>query len=237
MRVCVAWLAVFFVAAGGAAAQAQPPGVAVQLPTFSHFSSSSTVVVPDRGSAYLGGIKRAATGRNEFGTPWLPFRPFRNSAIGSERSASSLRVTATIHDFDAMEDWLESQPTSISRSLRGQQPASAIAALGKTLQPRNPAYGQSWKVPTSSSSAARPTMSLAEAQSRRLRLQATRSAEANDLFQRGQKAEAAGKTNVAKIYYQMAGRRASGELQTQIAARLQSLGLAQTANKIAQSRP
>ena len=89
----------------------------MQLPTFSYFSVNTTVTVPDRGSAYLGGVNRAAEGRNEFGTPLLPFRPFRNVGIGRETSASGMWVTATIHDFDAMDRYLLSAPvqSTVSR--------------------------------------------------------------------------------------------------------------------------
>ena len=80
-------------------------------------------------------------------------------------------------------------------------------------------------------------MSLAQAQARRLQQQETRGRQAADLFQRGRKAESAGKTNVAKIYYQMAARRAEGELKLQVAARLQAIGLAQTVADVAQSGP
>lgn len=72
---------------------------------------------------------------------------------------------------------------------------------------------------------------------RRFRLQETRAKEAVDLLKRGQKAEAAGKTNVASIYYQMAARRATGEFKEQLLARLEAVGRARTGSKIAQSRP
>jgi len=47
--------------------------------------------------------------------------------------------------------------------------------------------------------------------------------DAADWFQRGREAEASGKANVARIYYQMAARRASGELRQQIQGRLDAL--------------
>ncbi len=52
---------------------------------------------------------------------------------------------------------------------------------------------------------------------------ATRSAEAESYFARGQKAESDGKPSVAKIYYQMAARRASGDLKQQVQARLDAI--------------
>lgn len=216
---------------------AQRPATAVQLPTFSFFSAGTTVSVPDRGSVYLGGVKRAATGRNEFGVPLLPFRPFRNTAIGREVSASNLHVTATIHDFEAMDEFLLSQPTGFSQSLWARPPRDVAAALGKTLQPRDPTYGAAWNPSIVADSAGRPAINVAEARARRLRQQDVRAGEAVSFFQRGRKAEAAGKAGVAKIYYQMAARRASGQLKEQVAARLEALGGADTASKIAQRQP
>ena len=80
-------------------------------------------------------------------------------------------------------------------------------------------------------------MSVAQARAERQRQQATRADEAADYFQRAQEAEAAGKAGVAKIYYQMAARRATGELREQVAAKLEAIGRAKTASKIAQNRP
>jgi hypothetical protein len=76
------------------------------------------------------------------------------------------------------------------------------------------------------STAARPAASLVELEQQRQQEQATagegdRKAEA--LFQRGLAAERTGKLSVARIYYQMAQRRASGELLSRIDARLSGL--------------
>lgn len=179
MRRRVTWLSLIVVGVVASSAFAQPPvggsleqtttewpGTTVQLPTFSFFSVGTTVSVPDRGSAYLGGIKRAATGRNEFGVPMLPFRPFKNTGIGREVSASSVHVTATIHDFEAMDEFLLSQPTAFSRSLQSRptvnSPGGAAAALGKTFQPKNPAVGSSWTPSSVTRSSGPLTQSVAE---------------------------------------------------------------------------
>jgi hypothetical protein len=47
--------------------------------------------------------------------------------------------------------------------------------------------------------------------------------EAQEFFQKGLQAESANKAGVAKIYYQMAARRATGELLQQVTARLSLL--------------
>ena len=221
-------------------AVAQQPGTTVQLPTFSFFSVGTTVSVPDRGSVTMGGVNRASSGRNEFGTPLLPFRPFKNTAIGTERSASSVRATAYIHDFDAMEEALLGQPSAYGSSAAwgpAVRPSrSQIAAFGNTLQPRNASGGTSWQV-AGTSGAALPQLSVADATAERAAQQAARGDKAAGYFARGQQAEADGKANVAKIYYQMAARRATGPLKGQVAARLEAIGVAQTGSQLAQGAP
>ena len=93
------------VAAGPALAQA----TAVQLPTYSFFSVDTTVSVPDSGSGFLGGMSQSQDSQNQFGFP-LPL--FGNRSIGSSRTAAGARVTATIHNFAAMDEALLGEPAS-----------------------------------------------------------------------------------------------------------------------------
>ena len=213
------------------AAFAQQAATTVQLPTFSFFTATTTVSVPDGGSALLGGVNRASDGRNEFGVPLLPFR---NSAIGSERSASSMRVTATIHDFEAMDEFLLSQPTEFRRLQGLQTPA---ATLGHTLQPRLPSRSPAWASSALAGAEASTAATVAEIQARRQQQQQSRLTEAEQFYQRGRDAEEAGKASVAKIYYQMAARRATGELKQQALAKAEGLGRSQTSSKLAQDQP
>ena len=238
MKLPVTWLAAAALGLGAGESFAQPP-TTVQLPTFSSFSVGTTVSVPDRGSVTMGGVNRSAIGRSEFGVPLLPFRPFKNTAIGKDVSASGMRVSATIHDFEAMDEYLLNQPTSFrSRQLSAlQNHRGGLAASGHTLQPRDPARGSSWRVAAPQGTAERPQMSLVDARARRVRQQTARSSEAGDFFERGRRAEATGKTSVAKIYYQMAARRADGALQSQIAARLAAISGAESGAEIVRSRP
>jgi general secretion pathway protein D len=76
-------------------------GVTVQLPSFSFVSVVTTVSVPDGGTVLLGGIKRLAEGRSEFGVPLLskvPYinRLFRNVSIGRETESLMMMVTPRI---------------------------------------------------------------------------------------------------------------------------------------------
>ena len=48
----------------------------IQLPTFHMAGVSTTVMVPDGGAAFLGGINSASDGRSEFGVPGTDFSRF-----------------------------------------------------------------------------------------------------------------------------------------------------------------
>ncbi|MEI8375467.1 MAG: hypothetical protein WCJ35_21820 [Planctomycetota bacterium] len=194
----------------------------VQLPTFSYTGVGTTVMVPDRGAAYLGGISRAATGRSEFGVPGIALPGFQNRGIGQDRSATSFWATATIHDFDAMDQALLNTPSpdgfartypSIPRSL----PETPAAIAGRTFQRNAANLAGNWRVEPDSPA---PVSDAVAEQANRATRQATRADEADNFFARGQQAEADGKPNVAKIYYQMAVRRAAGHLKQQAQARL-----------------
>ena len=79
--------------AGSALAQ----NLTVQQPSVSNFSVGTTVVVPDNGGAFLGGVKRGAMGRSSYG-------PFRSgSALGLESSAGGMSAHVQIHDMAEMD--------------------------------------------------------------------------------------------------------------------------------------
>ncbi len=91
-------------------AHAQLP-TTVQLPSFSSFSYRGTVVVPDSGGAYLGGVNRSATGLNRRGL---------SRGFGSSLGRSGASVHATIIDH-----------REIDRRLLGTSKKEFIAA-GRT---------------------------------------------------------------------------------------------------------
>ena len=73
--------------------------VTIQQPVFRAFSANTTVSVPDRGAAFIAGIKRAGDSRNSFG--FGPFRP--GSSVGTFREQANLSAGVWIHDFAAMD--------------------------------------------------------------------------------------------------------------------------------------
>ena len=198
----------------------------VQLPTFTFFGVSTTVSVPDNGAAFLGGINRASSGQNEFGVPGLAFPGLQSRAIGQDMSASNVWATVTIHDLDAMDQAILNSPSPTSLTGLDTRGWNAFSNLPPV--PRSP-FGPAieavnltgnWHedappVPAGSKVAA-------EEKDREAR-RAVRSDEAESYFAQARQAETDGKPGVAKIYYQMAAKRASGDFKQQIQARLNSL--------------
>jgi hypothetical protein len=217
-------------------AQAQPAPT-LQLPTFSFATVTTTVMVPDQGSTFLGGISRAADGRNEYGVPGLSLPGFQNRAIGMDRSTSSFRVSVTIHDFDAMDQALlgTPSPNGLARNYPPQRPClpEMPAAIAAQPSPEKAAkLAGNWRVVPI---APAPVSDPATEEAGRAARQAARADEADGYFARAKQAEADGKPHVAKIYYQMAVRRASGELKQQAQARLDAISGRTTA--LANSAP
>jgi type II secretory pathway component GspD/PulD (secretin) len=74
---------------------------AIQQPVQNSITVGTTVLVPDGGTAVLGGLKAMAESRNEFGPPVLskiPYinRLFKNVAYGRDTSNLLLMVTPRI---------------------------------------------------------------------------------------------------------------------------------------------
>ncbi len=221
------YLSLVVLAVSVSPALGQRPGSAVQLPTFSHFSVGTTVSIPDRGSTLMGGVNRSASGSSSYRSPLLPFRPFKNSAIGSSQSASSVRASAWIHDFQAMDEYLLNQAPRTVRADNGiQQPFVANRA---------PLEAKPWAA-TDGQLPAGPLLTVEAEQQRREAKAETRATEAQTFYVRGQEAEAAGKANVARIYYQMAVRRATGDFQGEVLGRLRSLSREQTDQVVARQQ-
>jgi len=69
----------------------------VQQPTIGTFSVNTSVLVPDQGSAMLGGIRSSAAGQTQRGGLYT------NKAMGSRSSAGSASISATIIDLQEMD--------------------------------------------------------------------------------------------------------------------------------------
>ncbi len=73
-----------------------PLPTTVQLPSFSFFTYRGTVVVPDSGGAYLGGVKRYASGTTRRGRGL-------GHGIGAGLGSSGASIHATIIDLNEMD--------------------------------------------------------------------------------------------------------------------------------------
>jgi hypothetical protein len=108
-------------------------------------------------------------------------------------------------------------PLGTAVGIRGRQVESAAAS-------RRPAWNSTVVAPGKDS----PAVAIQQIRAERQQQQEALRAEAEQLLQRGASAEQLGKAGVARIYYQMVARRASGQLKEKALARLASIGTAQT---------
>lgn len=189
-----------------AAAPAAPPrvGTTVQLPTFNYFTVVTTVEVPDSGGGSLGGVGSASSERVERGIPGLGFRPFTNTDSGLAHSGGNASLQAEIQDLDAMD-----------RALLGDD---ANRTAGKAPRKSSPLAADS----AGSQSIAAMRRQQAEESSA---AQKESQQEAQRLFDQASELQAAGKPGVAKVYYRMAARRATGSLRDRAVAALRELSL------------
>jgi len=212
----------------------------VQLPTFRFFGLSTTVSVPDRGSAYLGGVSRSAMSSSEQGAPivgHVPFagRVFGNRAIAGRTEMSGASVSAFIHDFEAMDEEVLGQ-AAVSRRPRltakpGARNANVVARSAAPL-PRSLPAGQG-------SDVAGRTSIVELRRQQQLHEQASQAEvhqAARQNFERARELAASGKAGLARVYLQQAAKQAGPQLRADIADTLNALGV-QTAKSQTQSRP
>ena len=86
----------------------------VQLPTFQQFSVNTTVSVPDRGAALLGGVNTSRSGSTTRSIPMLGRVPvanrlFQNRSFGRDSSSSQAHVRVTIIDHQELDEALLGQ--------------------------------------------------------------------------------------------------------------------------------
>lgn len=198
-----------FVGVSSAMAQA-PPATTVQLPTFSLFTVSTTVSVPDGGGVFLGGVNRAASGRIERGVPGVPFR---NRGIGSTRSASGMHVSATIIDHKEMDEAILAE----AAARRGGAPL----AVEKPTKVASEIVAGS-RGPGRDSASARE-LSVAEIRRQQAAEVDSQSSEGLAYLAKAEQAAAQGKTGLAKVYSRMAASRLKGNTAKEIQQRLKSL--------------
>jgi hypothetical protein len=196
--------------AAGQAPQPQPQApTTVQLPTFHFFTVNTTVSVPDRGGASLGGISSARDGSSSRG-----FGPLRNRSAGSDRSASTMSVHATIIDHAELDRQVLAEAARQRGTVVSDLDSTKADFLTRNIGP--PASGSTVAAVTS----AAPIGSVADIRRQAAAQAGQRDREVAEFLAKAEALEAAGKSNVAKIYYQMVARRATGDLQATAVARI-----------------
>jgi len=170
-------------------------GQVVQLPSFHSFGSDTTVLVPDRGATSLGGMSTGRAGSNYFSG--LP--PQRG--IGIDRSSASLSVTARIHDLEEMD-----------RALLEQAVASKKRVAASSI-------------PAAAPDGALPSVADIKRQhaARRAAQAKQEERERNTHLTKARAARDAGKSSLARTHYDMAARRATGDVLRGIEAERRAL--------------
>ena len=108
----------------------------IQQPVVGVTSVNTSVSVPDRGQAYLGGVSSAQSGRSQYG-------PLRSgTATGLSRESTSISTSVYIHDLQAMDEALLNSATTPrtdprnNRFVRTHQaePEPMVSALAKSAK-------------------------------------------------------------------------------------------------------
>ena len=197
-------------AAGVDSLSRQASAQVIMLPTYRVFSIGTSVMVPDRGMAHLGGISTARESSVSRGVPGFGQLPmagplFANRAIGRELGHVGAHVTATIIDQRELDQQVLS---AAARSRPGLSAEDAALA-------RKAAFLNQHLARPSSSQPAPAARSLPAGQEQQL--------EGLELMILAQQKELEGKLGVARIYYQQAARRLTGSRQQQVIKRLREI--------------
>lgn len=198
---------------GAASAHAQ----VVQLPTYRVFSVGTTVSIPDRGAAYLGGVTRGAWSSSSRGVPGLSQIPganrlFTNRGIGSSVSSSHAYATATIIDHAEMDRMVLAEAAARRGEVSVATETDHRAAYLSEHVARTPKATEAMSsLVTHREEAPNPAARIAAAR-------AEREARMLAYVQRAELAEAAGSFGAARCCYNVLAREGNDE-QKQLAAR------------------
>lgn len=105
----VLWFCFLFVGVAVSSQRCHAQAVRIQQPIVQQFSAGTTLTIPDRGSALIGGYRSGAIRSRQTG----PFR--RGSYYSQSFQSSTASVGVYIHDFEAMDRMLLNQGASVLR--------------------------------------------------------------------------------------------------------------------------
>lgn len=167
----------------------------VQLPTFSTFTVGTVVAVPDSGLGFACGPRQVSNGYTAYGPAWGA-----STVSWHACEFTSVYFGAQTIDLAALDTQL----------LAGAPPAP--------VAPAHP-FVQQLDAPRASSAAHVPG-SVAAARRARAAAIAAETVELDGLIAKAEKLLADGKPNVARIYFQMAAEKTSGERRQALEARI-----------------
>jgi len=176
----------------------------VQLPTFQFTGVSTTVSVPDHGTASLGGNTTSFSGSNSRGLLGPTGPLFNNRGLANGGTTTNFSITAQIHDMDAMDRALLGGMSAdeFRRQVRNSPAGSGTPRL--TLGPTNAAPRTTTVTSASSYS------------EQEIAAQLKRQKQAEEQLVMGQAMAGRGKVSLAQSYYRMALNNANGELRDKV---------------------
>lgn len=184
----------------------------VQLPTIRTFSLSTTVTVPDRGSAYAGGVRHGFRQSSRRSHPLLP-TPNRSFVGGA--AANNVSVSAHMHDLREIDH-------AVLREWERLKTTRPAPARFHSDLPERATLPRDDEDPQASVSNVRRA------------LQRERSADqkrAEHDYQLGRRLEAKGELTAAGVVYRNALKRADEQLTSQLISRLTAIESAQMARQ------
>jgi hypothetical protein len=176
-------------------------GQVVQLPSMHTFSISTSVLVPDSGRAYLGGINRSSHWMSSRGPGWGPLG--RNAGRAGGMVASGGTITATVIDHAELDALVLEEARAI-RAEKGIELRREPAARIKTPRDSAPL----------SVSAIKRELAAKDAETEE---------EAERDFEKAVAYDRAGEGALARSYYRVAARKSQGEVKEMSLQRLAAL--------------
>ncbi len=214
-------------AIGASGAQAQ----VVQLPTFSSFSISTTVSVPDSGAGFVGGVSRGSWGSRSRGVPGFSNAPgasrlFTNRSSGSSVSSSGAYATAPITDHAERDRLLLDGAAARRGELGFASETDRRAAYLSEFVARSPKTSPDEPIATRREDASDAAARLAAAN-------AEHEAKMAEYIKRAESAELAGRLGAARCCYDVLIRRGSAAQKRFAEQRLAALDAPLADDKLA----
>ncbi len=187
-----------------------------QSPSLDQFSVRTSVLVPDRGGTVLGGVGRASGRASAAGVPGAGSLPGAGRLLGNRALDQAAQLgTASVHVTIIDHAALDRAVLAEAARRRGAASSEALRAEQLSGRMRGAAGGQA--------PGEGPLLSVAELRRRNEARHAAQAAEAAQLVAQGAAAETRGQISTARLFYQMARKRADPPLQRQITDRLNAL--------------